>query len=392
MKKRVLIMSAGAGSGHIRAAEALEKSFKSDGRVEEVVNNDALQYTNKLFRNFYSKLYTSLVKSAPNFLGWWYKASDEPWRTDRMRHMIDRLNTKPMVRFIRDFDPHITVCTHFMPAGIISHLIATKQLQARLSIVVTDFDFHAMWLSRSFHRYFVAIEETKAHLEMLGIPEERITVSGIPIDPIFQQPVNRDEERAKLGLNPGMPVLLLSAGAFGLGPTEFMVERLFNLNHDAQTVVVCGRNEELRHRLTQLVGNRSSKFKILGYSNEMHNLLKSSDIFIGKPGGLSSSEAIACGLPMCVVTPIPGQEERNSDHLLEEGIAVKCNDLTTLAYKLDCLLDDPKRLDRMKANALRFSNPAASQTIVNTLLEDRLPPLSFTKKQRAAIALAAGPE
>jgi len=392
MKKRVLIMSAGAGSGHIRAAEALEKSFKSDGRVEEVVNNDALQYTNKLFRNFYSKLYTSLVKSAPNFLGWWYKASDEPWRTDRMRHMIDRLNTKPMVRFIRDFDPHITVCTHFMPAGIISHLIATKQLQARLSIVVTDFDFHAMWLSRSFHRYFVAIEETKAHLEMLGIPEERITVSGIPIDPIFKQPVNRDEERAKLGLNPGMPVLLLSAGAFGLGPTEFMVERLFNLNHDAQTVVVCGRNEELRHRLTQLVGNRSSKFKILGYSNEMHNLLKSSDIFIGKPGGLSSSEAIACGLPMCVVTPIPGQEERNSDHLLEEGIAVKCNDLTTLAYKLDCLLDDPKRLDRMKANALRFSNPAASQTIVNTLLEDRLPPLSFTKKQRAAIALAAGPE
>lgn len=392
MKKRVLIMSAGAGSGHIRAAEALEKSFKSDGRVEEVVNNDALQYTNKLFRNFYSKLYTSLVKSAPNFLGWWYKASDEPWRTDRMRHMIDRLNTKPMVRFIRDFDPHITVCTHFMPAGIISHLIATKQLQARLSIVVTDFDFHAMWLSRSFHRYFVAIEETKAHLEMLGIPDERITVSGIPIDPIFQQPVNRDEERAKLGLNPEMPVLLLSAGAFGLGPTEFMVERLFNLDHDAQTVVVCGRNEELRHRLTQLVGNRSSKFKILGYSNEMHKLLKLSDIFIGKPGGLASSEAIACGLPMCVVTPIPGQEERNSDHLLEEGVAVKCNDLTTLAYKLDRLLDDPKRLERMKANALRFSNPAASQTIVDTLLEDRLPSLAFTKKQRAAMALAAGPE
>jgi len=392
MKKRVLIMSAGAGSGHIRAAEALEKSFKSDGRVEEVVNNDALQYTNKLFRNFYSKLYTSLVKSAPNFLGWWYKASDEPWRTDRMRHMIDRLNTKPMVRFIRDFDPHITVCTHFMPAGIISHLIATKQLQARLSIVVTDFDFHAMWLSRSFHRYFVAIEETKAHLEMLGIPDERITVSGIPIDPIFQQPVNRDEERAKLGLNPEMPVLLLSAGAFGLGPTEFMVERLFNLDHDAQTVVVCGRNEELRHRLTQLVGNRSPKFKILGYSNEMHKLLKLSDIFIGKPGGLASSEAIACGLPMCVVTPIPGQEERNSDHLLEEGVAVKCNDLTTLAYKLDRLLDDPKRLERMKANALRFSNPAASQTIVDTLLEDRLPSLAFTKKQRAAMALAAGPE
>jgi processive 1,2-diacylglycerol beta-glucosyltransferase len=392
MKKRVLIMSAGAGAGHIKAAEALEKSFASDGGVEEVFNNDALQYTNKLFRDFYSKLYASLVRSAPNFLGWWYKTSDEPWRTDRMRHMIDRLNTKPLVRFIRDFDPHITVCTHFMPAGIISHLIATKQIQARLSIVVTDFDFHAMWLSRSFHRYFVAIDETKAHLEMLGIPSERITVSGIPINPIFHTEVNRDEERRRLGLALDRPVLLLSAGALGVGPTEFMVERLLSLNNAAQTVVVCGRNEELKQRIAQLVNNRSDRFRVLGYSDEMHRLMKMSDIFIGKPGGMTTSEAIACGLPMCIVAPIPGQEERNSDHLLEEGIAVKCNDLTTLPFKLDRLLDDPERLLRMRANALRFAKPWASETIVQTLIEDRLPPLSFTRKQREAIALAAGPE
>ena len=129
-KKRVLIMSVSAGMGHIKAAAALEKTFAADDNVVEVINNDALQYTNKLFRDFYSTFYTSLVKSAPNFLGWWYKTSDEPWRTDAMRHMIDRLNTKPLVRFIRGFDPHITVCTHFMPAGIISHLIATEQLQS----------------------------------------------------------------------------------------------------------------------------------------------------------------------------------------------------------------------------------------------------------------------
>jgi len=390
MKKRVLIMSAGAGTGHIKAAGALELSFAADGRVAEVINNDALQYTNKLFRDFYSSFYTSLVRSAPNFLGWWYKTSDEPWHTDRMRHMIDRLNTKPLVRFIREFDPDITVCTHFMPAGIISHLIATQQLQARLSIVVTDLDFHAMWLSRSFHRYFVAIDETKAHLEMLGIPNERITVSGIPIDPVFQQPVNRLQELLRLGLNPEKPVLLMSAGALGVGPTEYMVERMLNLNSDAQTVVICGRNDELKQRILQLVDSRSAKFKVLGYTDEMHKLMKIADIFIGKPGGITTSEAIACGLPMCVVSPIPGQEERNSDHLLEEGIAVKCNDLTTLPFKLERLLEDPERLTRMRFNALRFAKPNASATIVDTLLEDRLPPISFTKTQRAAIALAAG--
>ncbi len=392
MKKRVLIMSAGIGTGHIKAAEALEKSFAADGRVAEVINNDALQYTNKLFQDFHSSFYTSLVRSAPNFLGWWYKTSDEPWRTDSMRHMIDRLNTKPLVRFIREFDPHITVCTHSMPAGIISHLIASQQLQAHLSIVVTDLDFHAKWLSRAFHRYFVAIDETKAHLEMLGIPSERITVSGIPIDPVFQLPINRAEERLRLGLNPEKPVLLLSAGALGLGPTEFMVERMLNLSSDAQTVVVCGHNDELKQRILRLVDSRSARFKVLGYTDEMHKLMKMADIFIGKPGGMTTSEAIACGLPICVVSPIPGQEERNSDHLLEEGIAVKCNDLTTLPFKLERLLKDPDRLSRMKANALRFAKPAASTTIVDTLLEDRLPALSLTKSQQAAIALAAGPE
>ncbi len=390
MKKRVLIMSVGAGAGHIKAAEALEKTFLADDRVEEVFNNDALKYTNKLFRDFYSKFYASLVESAPNFLGWWYKTSDEPWRTDRMRHMIDRLNTKPLVRFIRNFDPHFIVCTHFMPAGIISHLIATNKLNARLSIVVTDFDFHAMWLSRAFHRYFVAIDETRAHLEMLGLPKERITVSGIPIDPIFQQTIDREEERARLGLQPAKSLLLLSAGALGIGPTDFMVEQLLKLRNDVQVVIVCGRNEELRRRLTQLTERRGSSFRVLGYVDEMHRLMKMADIFIGKPGGLTTSEAIACGLPMCVVSPIPGQEERNSDHLLEEGIAIKCNDLTTLTFKLDRLLDNPGALDRMRANALRFAKPDAATTIVDTLLEDRLPPLSFTRKQRAAIAMAAG--
>ncbi len=386
---RVLIMSTSAGSGHIRAAEALEKTFAADAGVAEVVNNDALQYTNRLFRDFYSKFYQSLVASAPNFLGWWYKASDEPWRTDAMRHMIDRLNTKPLVRFIRAFDPHIIVCTHFMPAGIISHLIATGRLQAHLSIVVTDFDFHAMWLSRAFHRYFVAIDETRAHLEMLGLPGNRITVSGIPIDPVFQQPVDRLAERQQLGLDPERPVLLLSAGALGTGPTEFMVERLASLRNEAQTIVVCGRNEALRERVQRRVGGDNPRFRVLGYSNSMHSLMGAADLFIGKPGGLTAAEALARGLPLCIVNPIPGQEERNSDHLLEEGVAVKCNDLTVLAFKIEQLLANPQRLASMRANALRYARPDAARLVVDTLLEDRMPPLSFNRKQRAAIAEAA---
>jgi len=387
--KRVLIMSAGAGMGHIRAAEALEKAFAADSRVGEVVNNDALRYTNKLFRDFYSRFYASLVKSAPNFLGWWYKTSDEPWRTDRMRHMLDRLNTKPLVKFIRSFQPHIIVCTHFMPAGIISHLIAAQRLQAHLSIVVTDFDFHAMWLSRAFHRYFVALEETRAHLEMLGLPRERITVSGIPIDPVFREPVDRLEVCRELGLDPEPPLLLLSAGALGFGPAEFMFDQLRRLRNPVQIVAVCGRNPELRARLTRKAGSRGGA-AVLGYRGDMHRLMRAAHVFIGKPGGLTTSETLACGLPMCIVNPIPGQEERNSDHLLEEGIAVKCNDLTTLPFKLDHLLDDRPRLARMADNARRFARPQAAASVVETLIEDRLPPLSISRRERVAMLEAAG--
>jgi processive 1,2-diacylglycerol beta-glucosyltransferase len=392
MKKRVLIMSTSAGTGHVRAGEALTKAFREDPRVGEVVHSDALHFTNKLFRDFYSKLYARLVQNAPDFLGWWYKQSDEPWKTDGMRLMLDRLNTGPLVKFIRKFDPHITVCTHFMPAGIISDLIAKDRLDAHLSIVVTDLDFHAMWLSRMFHRYFVAIEETKAHLEMLGLPTGRITVSGIPIDPEFAGPIDRVATRVNYRLHPTRPTLLLSAGALGVGPAEFVVDRLKQLRNKVQTLVVCGRSLETKERVQRAVGYDSDSFKVFGYTDRMPDLMKISDLFIGKPGGLTSAEALTCGLPMVIVSPIPGQEERNSDHLLEDGVAVKCNEMTTIPYKIDSLLDNPERLDQMRHRAYALSRPDAARLIVETLVSDNVSALEVTDDDAEAITLAAAKE
>jgi processive 1,2-diacylglycerol beta-glucosyltransferase len=368
----------------------LEKAFAADPRVGEVIHEDALKYTNKLFRDFYSKLYIQLVRDAPYLLGWVYRATDEPWKGEAARLQLDRLNTQPLIKFIKSFDPHITVCTHFMPAGIISHLIDQGALETHHSIVVTDLDCHAMWLSRIFHRYFVAMDETKAHLEALGLPPERISATGIPIDPVFAQPVDRAAVQASFGLRAEKPTLLLSAGALGLGPTEVVVRRLMELWHDTQTIVICGKSDELRTKITGIVGARNPRFRVLGYTDRMHELMQISDLFIGKPGGLTTSEALACGLPMCVVSPIPGQEERNSDHLLEKGCAIKANELTTLSWKIDRLLDNPARLARMRENTQKIGRLHAAREVVNTLLDDALPPLVLNKKQRKAIAEAAG--
>ncbi len=388
-KKRVLIVSTSAGTGHVRAADALEKVFALDARVARVIHADALDFTNKLFREFYSTLYTKLVRSAPEVLGWVYRASDEPWKGEAVRTQLDRLNTRKLVKFIQDFDPHITVCTHFMPAGIIAHLMEKGELQTQLAIVVTDFDCHAMWLSRTFHRYFVAIDEAKAHLEALGLPADRITVSGIPIDPVFAEPIDRDATRLAYGLDPHRTTLLLSAGALGVSPTELIVERLKHLRHDVQTIVICGRSEDLKARVEAAATTHLGRFLVLGYTDRMQELMRMSDLFIGKPGGLTTSESLACGLPMAIFSPIPGQEERNSDHLLEAGAAIKCNELTTLPFKIDALLDDPSRLVRMRAAATAIGRPDAARTVVETLLADDLAPLMLDDEQRDAIALAA---
>ena len=133
----------------------------------------------------------------------------------------------------------------------------------------------------------------------------------------------------------------------------------------------------------------ADRFCILGYSDRMHELMRISDLFIGKPGGLTTSEALACGLPMAIFSPIPGQEERNADHLLEQGAGIRCNELTTLPFKIDRLLKEPARLAAMRQAAKHMGRPHAAQTVVQTLLDDHLPPLVLDSEQREAIAIAA---
>ena len=390
MKKRVLIISTSAGTGHVAAGTALQKAFQADPRVEEVRHEDALDFTNKLFRDFYSKLYETLIHTAPAFLGWFYKNSDEPWKNDAVRLRLDRLNTGPLITFIHDFEPDIIVCTHFMPAGIISHLIRNRKLDTHLSIVVTDFAFHAMWLSRAFHRYFVALDETKAHLEALGLPEKRITVSGIPIDPSFGENIDRAAVRRRYKLDPERTTLLVSAGALGVGPAEDVVTRLKQLEHEAQAIVICGKSDQLRKKIERMT-RRDPNYRIIGFTDRMAELMKISDVFIGKPGGLTTSEALACGLPMVIVSPIPGQEERNSDFLLETGAAIKCNDLVLLTYKVDGLLDDNRRFRSMRSAAKSLGRPHAARVVADTLLGDETEPMRLTARKQEEIAqVAAG--
>lgn len=373
MLRKVLILSASAGAGHVRAAEALEKAFRQTDSAAEIRNIDVLQYTNPLFRRLYGKAYLDMVNTMPEVLGWIYDSLDKPWQNERRRLALDRLNTQPLIKFLKNYQPDIAVCTHFLPAEIISWLTAKEKINFPQAIVVTDFDVHAMWLCHHFEQYFVAMDETREHLEKLGIPPKKITVSGIPIDPIFSENKDKWEMREKYDLEKDRLTILVSAGGFGVGNIENLLLALSELKTPAQILAICGRNEELKTKLEKLarekLNNERVLFKPVGFTKEMDEYMSASDLIVGKPGGLTTCEALAKNLVFVIVNPIPGQEERNSDHLLEQGCAIRCNNLPTLAYKIDTLVKDTLRFEAMQKNVRRFARPDAARKIVADLAE-----------------------
>ena len=363
----VLVFSAAAGAGHISAAEALVAELCNRGMT--VRHEEVLRYTNPVFKRLYADLYLELVNRQPELLGWMYDALDKPWRYQKRRLALDRLNTGPLKRLLRGNPPSLAVCTHFLPAEILLHLRRKDALKIPLGIVVTDLDAHALWLYREVEWYFVARDETKAHLVRLGIPEKTIHVTGIPVHPSFATPRPRRAARLALGLDPDLTTILVVAGGFGVGPVEAIVREVRGVQSAVQVVVVCGKNARLEKRLCEMPPGNGARLHVVGFTREMSEWMAAADLFVGKAGGLSSSEALARGLVLVIVNPIPGQEERNADHYLEEGLAIRCNNLETISWKISTLLEDTSRLARMRENVRQFARTDAAARISSIVLD-----------------------
>lgn len=377
MYQRILILSASVGNGHTIAAESLKQAFETKNLAGEVRHEDVLKFTNPLFRRLYGKAYIDLVNRAPELLGWMYDQLDEPWKNEKRRLFFDKLNSAPLIKMIREYDPDWIVCTHFLPSEIVSDLKAKGRIDRPQAIVVTDFDMHALWLCRNYEHYFVALDETRVYLESLGFPSEKITVSGIPIGPKFGEKKSKLAMREKFGLEADVPTVILSLGGFGVGRIGTLLDALKTIRRPVQILAMCGRNEELKKELesqnpqSEIQNPKSNPVRVIpvGYTKEMDEYMTASDLIVGKPGGLTTCEALAKGLVFVIVNPIPGQEERNSDHLLENGCAIRSNNPATLGYKIEQLLDDPKRLAQMRESALAFARPRAAMDIANRLAE-----------------------
>lgn len=373
MAKRILILSASVGAGHLRAAQAVELALRQLAPDAHVQNADMLEFTNAAFRRIYGKFYLDLVNKAPYVLGYFYDLMDRPpsaqRKTDRLRLAVEKLNLWPFIAFMRGQPWDVVINTHFLPAEIIASLRSRGELATPQFTVTTDFETHRLWVNQPCERYFTATGEGAAYLTHWGVPAVTIEATGIPIHPLFSQAKSREECLARQNLVGDRPIVLQLAGGFGVGPISEIFRRLLHIELPLDVVAVAGRNEALREQLAQIQPSERHRVKVIGFTDQIDELMAVADLVVTKPGGLTTSEALARGAVMAIVNPIPGQESRNSDYLLENGAAIKINNIATLAHKLTSLLADRPRLATLRANALRLGRPRAAFDIAQRAID-----------------------
>ncbi len=368
---RILIAHVTAGAGHTRAAEAIAKAYKNlypDANIKLV---DTLDYINSVYKKVYSNTYLALVRHTPRLWGYIYERYDkeEDRLDDKIRQSLETMQAGDFREFLDDFSPDVVICTHFLPMELISRWKKKRKSSLPLYAVVTDYALHTFWIVEEVDAYFVASDDIKRELQTRGAKETSIYQTGIPVDPVFSTLASKSEMREKLGLDPDLPTVLIMGGGYGIGDFTGLVRSFKDVKTKMQMMVVCGRNEALQEELTQVAMSLPVTTKVFGFVNNVHELMRASDIMVTKPGGLSSSEALAANCPMMIINPIPGQEQRNSDHLLENGAASILHQISDGAYYIEKLLNNPERLASMVKATHRIGNKDAAMEISRTVNE-----------------------
>ncbi len=369
---KVLILHASAGAGHKRAAEALAKAFALEDGSAEVAVRDILDFTSPVFKKTYGKGYLDIVRKAPELWGFMFAQSDKKAQLPshrKIRAIFNEINASAFSKFCKEFNADIVVCTHFMPLEILARKVGRKWRHVPLYCVVTDFAVHSLWIVENVDRYYVATDDARRQLIRKGQPAEKIRITGIPVDPLFSRSDTFENARRKLDIDANTPTVLLLSGGFGVGPAADLIRSFGQVEVNCQLLVVAGANEKLKKEATAAASGLKVPVKVFGFVDTIHELMDASDIVISKPGGLTTSEVLAKGKPMIVIDPIPGQEQRNCEYLLEAGAAVRLYESEDAPYKVQAILEDPTRMARMQKNAREISHPNAAREIARDILK-----------------------
>ncbi len=340
MSKRILIMYISPNSGHHQAAQAIEEGIKRTYPTAEILNIDAFNYTNPILERIVSGTYTGIIKRKPEV---WEYLYDNPvvfQKVKKWRNLIHRFNSPKLKYLLDSFKPDVVICTQAFPCGMIADC---KSSNISLIGVLTDYIPHSYWLNEKVNFYVVSSKESKQKLEESGVKGEKIKILGIPVHPKFKEVVNKQKIFHELNLDPTLPNILIMGGGQGMGPIKTVIYLLHYLNLPYQILVVAGRNRSLQRWLKRRE-HRFNKVRALGYVNNINELMDISSLIITKPGGITTAEALVKRLPIIIIRPIPGQERKNAQFLVQRGVALEARNSKQAAVLAKRLLDKPERL------------------------------------------------
>lgn len=383
-REKVLILTGNYGDGHIQVAQALHDAINIRFPNLEPVICDLMEFVHPRFNNMSRFLFLQGVKKFPMVYGYLFQKTRRMNTLSKIMKTMFSSGIGRTLKLIEEIQPTVVVSTFPLAAAVMSKLKSYGLTNIPTVTIITDHTDHSCWIYPYTDQYIVGSNVVRNSLIELGVEDDRIADTGIPIRPQFSQVFKREEICRKYGLDSNMPTVLVMGGGCGLiGNGSATIKKLEAIPQPVQFVIVCGHNKKLRMQLNESLKGSKHHFHLTGYINYVHELMAISDLMITKPGGVTTFEAIAMELPMLLYKPIPGQEEDNAKFLVRSGVAINAESYQDLTEALSSLLNNTELLKQLRENSKQIhpkeSTFASLEVIIETKSKDnRLHELTYS--------------
>ncbi len=374
--KNILIFYASYGGGHLNAAKSIHECLSNCYEKNNIELIDCMKYVNKTVEKVSTAAYREAAKKAPWVWGRIYNDSQK----GPLAHLSTRSNkimAIKLLRLLREKKPDLIISTHPFSSQMCSYLKRKGKITAKIATIMTDFAPHDQWLVGSdFTDYFfVANDKMRDYLISKKINENKVFVTGIPLSNRFLQKYDRKEILSQYNLEDGKKnILFFGGGEFGLGKSRTfeILDTLIKTSTDMQMIVISGKNEKMKAKFDEIVNknNANKRVKVLSFTNQVPELMSISDLVVTKPGGMTTTESLASGLPMIIINPIPGQEEENAEFLENKGVGIWLRKNDDISKVFRDLFSNPDKLNEMKANTSLVGHPNSTKNICDILLKN----------------------
>ncbi|AKA71068.1 MGDG synthase family glycosyltransferase [Clostridium scatologenes] len=365
---KFLILSVSAGGGHGHAAEALKDYINLKIPESEIKIIDTLKYINPIIDKVVIGSYLKTLKVTPSLYGKLYNYSEGDYGiTNTISAKFNEIMTYKLIPLIDEFSPNILICTHPFTTEMVSIMKSKYNLNIPVMSIITDYYPHGSWLHSYIDAYVVSNKDMVEDMVSKGIPKNTIHDLGIPVNPSFMDKYKKDDTLKELNLNPSKFTILVMGGSLGMGKITDVYHELNKVNKDIQIIVITGKNEKLYNELSILEQSSIKPTKIIGFTDKVNKYMQACDLLLTKPGGLTITEALICGIPLGIFSPIPGQEEKNAEFLLNHNLAINLSDTSKCQEIIESLLQFEDKLAAMKSNCSKFSKPDSGDRIVELI-------------------------